>query len=76
MESIEKRKLKSRIAEVINNVENMSDEELIKAYQKINESIKEMPRNERGEFEWESGIEILTMIVLGIEQKKLNKEKV
>lgn len=72
MESATKRQLKSKIAEIINNAGNMTDEELITAYKKIDESLKEIPFEERSRFAWESGLEVLTMIFLGIEYKKIN----
>lgn len=70
MESASKKQLKSKIAEIINNAESMTDEEFITAYKKIDESLKEIPLKERSKFAWESGLEVLTMIFFGIEHKK------
>lgn len=74
MGSAEKEKLRSEIADAINNVDNMTDEEIVIAYKKIDAELQKMTLGESGKFAWESGLEVLTMIYLGIEYKK-NKEK-
>lgn len=63
---MEKEEIIKKIYYTLDNVQNLSNEEIKKNYKEISDFIGTLPENKRGAFSWEHCVESLAIIVNGI----------
>ena len=77
METEKAEDIRNEIIDALDNTENLSQEELRKVYCRALAFCKKLPREKRGAFFWESGVEMLAMLVDGFDYEnraKVSKE--